>query len=83
MRGTIQLDPETARKLRSLARKQNVSVDELLEAHIPGLSGQRRAKESPGGQDRLKAFDEWVMSFPKHSEPLDVDLQRSSFYRKR
>jgi hypothetical protein len=84
MRTPLAIKPETAKKLRSIAKERNVSLDELLTAHIPGLSSQKSPKNGAQGEDKVPAFDEWVKSFPKGTPPLSDDaISRSSIYRDR
>ncbi len=82
MRHTLEVDEETAKKLRELAAADEVSIDDLLAAHIPGLktAGGNGAAMS----DALSALDEWLESFPQDAPPLSDDaISRSSFYRDR
>jgi hypothetical protein len=81
MRTALEVKAETAKKLRSMAKEKNVSLDELLFAHIPGLaSGEPSNGGTPAGQ--VRAFNQWVKSFPKNSAPLsDQAISRESIYR--
>ena len=83
MRATLEMDSDTAVQLRKLADARRISVEELLAAHVPGLSGE----ESNGivsGEERLRAFEEWVAGFSQETSPLsDEAVGRASIYRDR
>jgi hypothetical protein len=80
MRTALEVKPETAKKLRSIAKEKNVSLDELLSAHIPELASAGIPQNGKGA-DKVKAFDQWVRSFPKSSSPLsDEAISRGSIY---
>jgi hypothetical protein len=53
-------------ELRSIAKEKNVSVDELLAAHIPGL-GTIDSPKTGRVSNKVKALKLWVKSFPKDS----------------
>lgn len=84
MRTALEIKPETAKKLRSIAKEKNVSLDELLSAHIPELGLSKPPKNGTEGRDKVEAFEAWVKSFPKGTAPLsDEAISRSSIYRDR
>ena len=84
MRAALEVDAETAKKLRSMVKERKVSLDELLSAHIPGLASDRAPKNGAKASDQIRAFDQWVKSFPKDSTPLsDEATSRESIYRDR
>ncbi len=84
MRTALELEAETAEKLRALARERNVSVEELLSAYIPGLALGHLSKNGSEPEDEAQAFDEWVASFTINAPPLsDEAISRASIYRDR
>ena len=84
MRTALEIKPETAKKLRSIAKERNVSLDELLSAHIPGLVSIKGPENGTKSQDKAEAFDAWVEGFPKGTRPLsDEAISRASIYRDR
>jgi hypothetical protein len=84
MRTALEVKPETAKKLRSMAKEKNLSLDELLSAHIPGLASVKPPKNGAHGADKAQAFEAWVKSFPSGSTPLsDEAISRDSIYRDR
>jgi hypothetical protein len=84
MRAALEVNAETAKKLRSIAKEQKVSLDELLSAHIPGLTSAGSPSNGGTPEDQIRAFDLWVKSFPKNTAPLsDEAISRESIYRDR
>ncbi|MEO8429152.1 MAG: hypothetical protein ABI651_18835 [Verrucomicrobiota bacterium] len=84
MRTALELEAETAEKLRALARERNVSVEELLSVYVPGLAFGHTDKNGSASEDETQAFDEWVASFTIDAPPLsDEAVDRASIYRDR
>jgi len=84
MHTALEVKAETAKKLRSIARERNVSLDELLTAHIPGLGSVDTPKNGGKTADIVRAFDQWVRGFSKNTRPLsDEAVSRASIYRDR
>ncbi|MGE3310915.1 MAG: hypothetical protein AB7O66_13175 [Limisphaerales bacterium] len=78
MSATIDIKPETAEKLRSIAEGLNVSVEDLLRTYVPGLFFESNAGSSA---DRVKDFEAWAERFQSDSPPLpDEAISRSSIY---
>jgi hypothetical protein len=83
MRTTLEMDSHAATRLRKLADARRISVEELLAAHVPGLSGEE-SNGAASGEERLRAFEEWVAEFPQDTPPLsDEAVGRASIYRDR
>jgi hypothetical protein len=83
MRTTVEMDASVAARLRQLAEARRVSIEELIAAHVPGLSGDG-PDVNGSAEDRERAFDEWVAGFPGDTPPLsDEAIARSSIYRDR
>ena len=81
MRTVIEIDSRTADRLRELADSKHISVDELLAAHLPGLN-DTAPEQTVAGEEKVKAFDEWVRGFPANTPFLsDADIHRGSIYR--
>ena len=81
---TLEVKPEIAEKLRCLAKAQKVSVDELLTVYIPGLTPAEAEKNGRSAEDRVRAFDDWIKSFPTNTPPLsDEAISRESLYGNR
>ena len=80
MRTTVEMDSNTATRLRKLADARRISVEELIAAHVPGLSGDE-SSVTGSGEERVRAFEEWVAGFPKDTPPLsDEAISRASIY---
>ena len=82
MSATIELKPETARKLLELAESKGVSVDELLRALMLETPP---ASISNGGSasDRAQAFRAWASSHPKTTAILsDEAVSRRGIYHR-
>jgi hypothetical protein len=80
MRTTLEMDSNTAARLQMLADAHRISVEELLAAHVPGLSGEE-SNGAASGEERLRAFEEWVAGFPQETPPLsDGAVGRASIY---
>lgn len=76
---TLEVKPETARRLLSLAKRSGVSVDELLQNTVPGLSDVELSSED--GKKRAKAFRDWAAKHPTDTPPLSDDaISRRSIY---
>jgi hypothetical protein len=81
MRTVVEIDSKTATRLLMLAEARQVSVEELLATHVPGLAEPVKGA-NVSSQDRTAAFDEWVADFAKYSPPLsDEAISRASIYR--
>ena len=84
MRAALEVKAETAKKLRSIAKEKNVSLDELLSAHIPGLASVNSPSNGHKPEGQVRAFNQWVKGFQKNTEPLsDEAISRESIYRDR
>jgi hypothetical protein len=83
MRTTVEMDSNTAIRLRKLADARRVSVEDLLAAHVPGLSGDE-SNITGSGEERERAFEEWVAGFPQDTPPRsDEAISRASIYHGR
>jgi hypothetical protein len=83
MRTTLEMDSNTATRLRKLADARHISVEELITAHVPGLAGDEQHMNG-SGEERVRAFEAWVAGFPKDTPPLsDEAVSRASIYRDR
>jgi hypothetical protein len=65
---TLELKEETAKKLVSLAQKNGLTVDELLERIIPGLSSVEMPQAD--ALDRAQAFRNWAANHSTNSPLL-------------
>ena len=84
MRTALELEAETAEKLRTLARERNLSVEELLSVYVPGFAFGQTDKNGSAPEDKAQAFDEWVASLTIDAPPLsDEAVSRASIYRDR
>ncbi len=83
MRTTVEMDSSTATRLQKLADARRISVEELLAAYVPGLSGEESKGNGCGGE-RVREFEEWVSEFPQDTPPLsDEAVSRASICRDR
>jgi hypothetical protein len=83
MRTTIEMESSTASRLQKLAEARCISVEELLASHVAGLSGEN-SNGTVSGEERLRAFEEWVEGFSQITPPLsDEAVGRASIYRDR
>jgi len=79
---TLEIRPETAERLRLLAKAQNVSVESFLFSYVPGLSAPKLEERETGKEDPTSAFDDWSTGFPPNTPPLpDEAISRSAIYR--
>ena len=69
VRTTVEMDSNTAIRLRKLADARRVSVEELIAAHVPGLAGDE-PDANGSSEERVQAFEAWVAEFPKDTPPL-------------
>ena len=81
MSAVIEMKPETATKLVSLARTKGITVDELLYACVPGLAGNRSTNATVSQTEKLQSFIEWAKNHPT-GKPLlsDEAISRRSIY---
>ena len=80
MSATIEVKHETAQKLLSIAQSEGVSVDELLNIYVPGLTPSR-SSNGTSAAERSKAFREWAENHRRDIPTLsDVAVSRKSFY---
>ena len=80
--GTVEMKPETAKKLVSLAQTKGVSVDELLYIYVPGLAPYE-SQNGMSGADRAQAFRAWAASHSTITPPLsDEAISRRSIYER-
>jgi hypothetical protein len=83
MRTMVEMDSNTATRLRKLAEARHISVEELIAAHVPGLS-PAESDVNGSGEEKVRAFEEWVSDFPNGRPPLsDEAVSRASIYRDR
>lgn len=81
MRTALEVESETAEMLRQLAKAQNISIDQLLSAYIPGLAPKEPHQNGAEVEDKVRAFEEWAASFPSNNPPLsDEAISRDSIY---
>jgi predicted DNA-binding protein len=79
----IELKPEIEAELKNRAQKNGLPVSQyvqrILEQHVPG----QPVNSAMTPEERVKAFQDWVESFPyRRNEPLSDDaISRESFYR--
>ena len=79
MRTALEVESETAEKIRELAKAQKVSVDELLAAYVPGLASEQSNRTPSEVEDKARAFEEWAEGFPADAPPLsDAAIRRAS-----
>jgi hypothetical protein len=84
MRTMLELESETAEKIRQMADARQLSVDEFLAAYVHGLASDQSTKNGTEAQDKLRAFEEWIASFSTDTPPLsDQAISRDSIYRDR
>lgn len=77
----IEVKPETARQLQSLAAGKGVSVDDLLRVYVPGLATNGNLASSQA--DKVDSFIEWAKNHPTGTPPLsDEAVSRRSFYER-
>lgn len=78
---TIELEDKTAKKLTLLAKAQGLS----LEKYLKGIAEDKvgiQSKTKASVKQKLRAFDEWVASFPQHAHGR-LDDSRESIYEGR
>jgi len=79
----IELKPEIEAELKTRAHKKGLPVSQyverILEQHMP----ERPVESAMTPEQRAKAFQDWVESFPyRRHEPLSDDaVSREGFYR--
>ena len=84
MRTVLEVDSETAKRLLQMAEAQKVSIDQLLATYLPAFASEESGKNGTEAPDKLRAFEEWVASFPADTPPLsDQAISRESIYRDR
>lgn len=77
----IEVKPETAKKLHSLAAGKGVSVDELLRVYVLGLTANGNLTSSQA--DKVDSFIEWAKNHPTNTPLLsDEAVSRRSFYER-
>ena len=77
----IEVKPETAKKLQSLAAGKGVSVDELLRDYVPGLATNGTIQATGGPSDKLAEFRAWVNEFSTTGVGLSEEaISRASIY---
>ena len=81
MRSTLEINPETAAKLQSLAKAKNVSIEDLLMTWIPGL--QQPAPIAVSADKAVQALEDWIATFPDTPPLSDEAIGRSSIYEGR
>jgi hypothetical protein len=81
MHSTLEINPETAAKLQSLAKAKNVSIDDLLMTWIPGL--QQPAATSVPADKAVQALEAWIATFPDTPPLSDEAIGRCSIYEGR
>ena len=81
MSAVIEVKAETAKKLVSLAQTKGVTVDELLDAYVPGLAGNGSTDAAASQTEKLQSFIEWAKNHPT-GKPLlsDEAMSRRSIY---
>ncbi len=80
MRTTLDVDEKTPARLREMAAEIGISVDQLLETYVPGLSPLKAT--GPDAEGVALAFERWADSFPQNAPPLsDEAISRASIYR--
>lgn len=81
MGSVIEVKPETANRLHTMAAGKGVSVDELLRAFVPGLVPNGTAASSQG--DKVALFVHWARTHPTDTPLLsDESVSRKSFYER-
>lgn len=77
----IEVKPETAKQLHSLAAGKGVSVDDLLRVYVPGLT--TNGNIASGQADKIDSFIEWAKNHPTTAPLLsDEAVSRKSFYER-
>ena len=77
----IELKPETAMKLQSLAADRGISVDEVLRIYVPGLSMKSTSDKAIDQIDKVAEFDAWINEFSTSGPNLpDEAISRESIY---
>ena len=77
----IEVKPETAKQLQTLAAGKGVTVDELLRVYVPGLTTNGAIATIAPPSDRLAEFRAWVNKFSTSGAGLsDEALSRASIY---
>ena len=82
MRTAVELDNHLATRLQELADAKGVSVEELIVAHVPGLAGDK-SNSTDSGEERVRAFEEWVAELSQNTPLSDEAISRASIYRDR
>lgn len=81
MRSTLEINSETAAKLQSLAKANNISVDDLLSRCVPGLT--TLTPPSATSEEAIRALDAWISSIPDTVPLTDEAISRASIYNDR
>lgn len=80
MSAVVEIKPETAKKLASLAQTKGVSVDELLHAYVPGLAGNG---DGVSQADKIHSFIAWTKTLRSDAPPLsDEAISRRAIYER-
>jgi len=80
----IELKPEIEAELKARAQRNGLPVGQyvqrILEQHVPG----QPVESAMTPEERAKAFQDWVDSFPyRRSAPLSDDaISREGFYQR-
>ena len=77
----IEVKPETAKQLHSLAAGKGVSVDDLLRVYVPELTTNGAIETTARQSDKLTEFRAWVNQFSTPGAGLsDEAISRASIY---
>ena len=75
------MEPETAKKLVSLAQTRGVTVVELLRLYVPGLANNGATDKAAGQLDKLAEFRAWVKRHSTTGANLSEEaISRHSIY---
>ena len=82
MRTSLEVESKIAEALHQLAKAQNISIDQVLSAYVPGLESKETRRNGGGPEDRAREFEEWAATFPKSDAPplSDEAISRASIY---
>lgn len=78
---SIEVKPETAKRLQSLAAGKGVSVDELIRVYIPGISSNGNHSPQEDQAAKIESFILWAKSHSSSLPPLSREaVSRKSYY---
>ena len=80
---TLNLSPEVEKGLIALAEARGLSLSEYLQEIAMREAARSEAMTAASGEEKARAFLEWVESFPDTLPLSDDAISRASMYSDR